>query len=107
MTSIGLEACFGFVFGHTHKVPGWYLGCIEDMYICRPQAVVCILLAEEAFWLRSDIIVPANGKLNILMLSNREDRSGQIVEIQISIQSLHSVCLLDTSLHSKTMMFKI
>ena len=46
MASIGLEACFGFVFGHTHDVPGWYLGCIEDMHICRPQAVVCIFLAE-------------------------------------------------------------
>ena len=46
MASIGLEACFGFVSGHTHDVPGWYLGCIEDMHRCRTQAVVCILLAE-------------------------------------------------------------
>ena len=46
MASIGLEACFSFVSGHTHDVPGWYLGCIEDMHRCRPQAVVCILLAE-------------------------------------------------------------
>ena len=44
MASIGLEACFGFVSGHTHDVPGWYLGCIEDRHRCRPQAVVCILL---------------------------------------------------------------
>ena len=46
MASIGLEACFGFVSGHTHNEPGCYLGCIEDMHICRPQTVVCILLAE-------------------------------------------------------------
>ena len=45
MASIGLEACFVFVSGHTHDVPGWYLGCIEDMHRCRPQAVVCTLLA--------------------------------------------------------------
>ena len=61
---------------------------------------------REAFWLRTDIIVPANEKLNIMMLSNRADRSGQIVEIQISIQSLHSGCFLNTLLYSKTMLFK-
>ena len=47
MASIGLEACFGFVSGHTHDVPdSWYLGCIENMHRCCPQALFCILLAE-------------------------------------------------------------
>ena len=47
MASIDLEACFGFVSGHTHDVPSWYLGFIEDMHRHRPQAVVCILLAKD------------------------------------------------------------
>ena len=46
MARIGLEACVGFVSGHTYDVPDWYLGCSEDMHRCRPQAVVCILPAE-------------------------------------------------------------
>ena len=71
MASIGLEACFGFVPGHTHDVPGWYLGCIEDMHRCRPQAVVLYFWLRETFWIRTDIIVPANEKIDIMMLSNR------------------------------------
>ena len=61
---------------------------------------------REAFCLRTDIIVSANEKINIMMLSNRADRSGQIVEIEISIQRLHSSCILDTLLNCKTMLFK-
>ena len=103
MASIGLEACFGFVSGHSHDVPDWYLGCIEEMHRYRPQAVVYIILAKKAFWQRTDIIVPANEKLDIIMLIGQ---TVQTVEIQISIQRLHSGCLLDTLLHSKTMLFK-
>ena len=69
MASIGLEAFFGFVSGHTHDGPGWYFGCIEDMHICT---YVALKLWFVYFWLReafqTDIIVPANGKLNIMML---------------------------------------
>ena len=103
MASIGLEALC--LVTHTMCMVGIWVAS----RICTDVALKLWFVyfwLREIFWLRTDIIVPANEKLNIMMLSNRADRSGQIVEVQISIQSLQSGCLLDTLLYSKTMLFK-
>ena len=71
MASIGLEACFGLC-------PVTLMMCLVGIWVASrictdvvPKLWFVYFWLREAFWLRTDIIVPANEKLDIMMLSNR------------------------------------